>query len=158
MAGRFVPNISFGHPVVRIGLDDRYDQGPELVRWEVATATAGAVLSVNPLDEPNVPASKRNTGELLERWQRERGLGEGEPASREGELSAWTGAAGGEDASPPDLLQALWDGLSAGDYFAVLACLQQTHDRQDLLQRLRLLARDRQAMSPASGLLRGGAA
>jgi transaldolase/glucose-6-phosphate isomerase len=141
-----------GHPVVRIALDDRYDLGAELVRWEVATATAGAVLGVNPFDEPNVTESKRNTRELLERWQRDGDLGEGEPASREGELTAWTGdAEGGEGASPPDLLEALWDGLSAGGYFAVLAYVQQTRDREALLQRLRLLPRDRQQVATTLG-------
>ncbi len=39
----------------RVGL------GAEFFRWEFATAVAGAVLGVNPFDEPNVTESKENT-------------------------------------------------------------------------------------------------
>jgi transaldolase/glucose-6-phosphate isomerase len=140
-----------GHPVVRIGLDDPYDLGAELVRWEVATATAGAILGINPFDEPNVAESKRNTRELLERWRDGGSLGEEAPVAEDGELSAWVGGAGSADASPRALLEALWDGLGAGDYFALLAYVQQTDARQGLLQRLRLLARERRRVATTLG-------
>jgi transaldolase/glucose-6-phosphate isomerase len=40
-----------GHPVVRIVLPDIIDIGAEFFRWEVATATAAAILGVNPFAE-----------------------------------------------------------------------------------------------------------
>lgn len=54
-----------GVPVVLLELEDRLDLGGEFVRWEVATAVAGAVLGVNPFDEPNVNESKAITRSLL---------------------------------------------------------------------------------------------
>lgn len=54
-----------GHPVVRLELEDRLELGAEFLRWEIATATAGAVLGVNPFDEPNVNESKAITRSLL---------------------------------------------------------------------------------------------
>jgi transaldolase / glucose-6-phosphate isomerase len=138
-----------GHAVVRIGLEDAYDLGAELVRWEVATATAGAVIGVNPFDEPNVTESKRNTRELLERWRSKGELGEDEPTAREGALSAWGGEGQGE--SPSARLEALLDGMSPGGYFAVLAYVEQTDARHDLLQRLRLLGRDGQRTATTLG-------
>ena len=33
--------------------------GAEFFRWEFATAVAGAILGINPFDEPNVPKRKR---------------------------------------------------------------------------------------------------
>ncbi len=54
-----------GHPVVRLELEDRAELGAEFLRWEIATATAGAVLGVNPFDEPNVNESKAITRSLL---------------------------------------------------------------------------------------------
>ncbi|HXG39451.1 MAG TPA: hypothetical protein VNJ28_00780, partial [Candidatus Limnocylindrales bacterium] len=54
-----------GHPVVRIELPDPIDLGAEFVRWEVATAIAGAVLGIDPFDQPNVEESKENTRRLL---------------------------------------------------------------------------------------------
>jgi hypothetical protein len=40
--------------------------GGEFYRWEVATATAGRLLSVNPFDEPNVQQAKDATKLLLD--------------------------------------------------------------------------------------------
>jgi glucose-6-phosphate isomerase len=140
-----------GHPVVRIALDDRYDLGAEFVRWEVATVTAGAILGVNPFDEPNVTESKENTRELLAHWRDAGGLDEGEPAAREGELRAWTGDGTGQGTSPKQLLDALWDRLSPGGYFAILAYVQPTDARQELLQRLRTLPRDRRRVATTLG-------
>jgi hypothetical protein len=46
-------------------LDDPYDLGSELFRWELATAVAGAILEINPFDQPNVQEAKDRTAELL---------------------------------------------------------------------------------------------
>jgi transaldolase / glucose-6-phosphate isomerase len=43
-----------------------YELGQEFFRWEFATAVAGAVLGVNPFDQPNVQEAKDRTGALLE--------------------------------------------------------------------------------------------
>ena len=66
-----------GHPVVRIELNDRMALGAEFVRWEMATAVAGAVIGVNPFDEPNVSESKKNTADLLEEWKQKHAFSEG---------------------------------------------------------------------------------
>jgi transaldolase / glucose-6-phosphate isomerase len=46
-------------------LDDPYDLGSEFYRWEFATAVAGAILGINPFDQPNVQEAKDRTRELL---------------------------------------------------------------------------------------------
>ena len=58
-----------GHPVVRFELADPYDLGGEFFRWEIATATAGALLGINPFDQPNVQESKDNTNRLLGQYR-----------------------------------------------------------------------------------------
>jgi hypothetical protein len=55
-----------GHPVVRLTLGSAEDLGAEFFRWEFATAVAGAILGVNPFDQPNVAESKANTEAVLE--------------------------------------------------------------------------------------------
>ena len=50
-----------GHPVIRIEIADPIDLGAEFVRWEVATAIAGAVLGIDPFDQPNVEEAKERT-------------------------------------------------------------------------------------------------
>jgi len=54
-----------GHPVIRMELSDPIDLGAEIVRWEVATAIAGAVLGIDPFDQPNVEEAKQLTRDLL---------------------------------------------------------------------------------------------
>jgi transaldolase / glucose-6-phosphate isomerase len=46
-------------------LDDAYDLGSEFFRWEFATAVAGAILEINPFDQPNVQEAKDRTGQIL---------------------------------------------------------------------------------------------
>jgi transaldolase/glucose-6-phosphate isomerase len=48
-----------------IELDDPYDLGSEFFRWEFATAVAGAILGINPFDQPNVQEAKDRTSQIL---------------------------------------------------------------------------------------------
>jgi transaldolase/glucose-6-phosphate isomerase len=47
----------------RVG--DPYELGQEFYRWEFATAVAGAIIGINPFDQPNVQAAKDRTNEVL---------------------------------------------------------------------------------------------
>jgi transaldolase/glucose-6-phosphate isomerase len=53
-----------GFPVVRIAVADAYQLGAEFFRWEFATAVAGAILGINPFDQPDVEFSKIETKKL----------------------------------------------------------------------------------------------
>ena len=54
-----------GHPVHGHEIADVYGLGGEFLRWEIAVATAGRVLGIDPFDQPNVQESKDNTRRLL---------------------------------------------------------------------------------------------
>ena len=58
-----------GHPTIRIDVADPIDLGAEAYRWEVATAIAGAVLGIDPFDQPNVEEAKNRTRDLLDRHE-----------------------------------------------------------------------------------------
>jgi glucose-6-phosphate isomerase len=58
-----------GHPIIRIEIADPIDLGAEAYRWEVATAIAGAVLGIDPFDQPNVEEAKELTRKLLARHE-----------------------------------------------------------------------------------------
>ncbi len=58
--------------MARFRFGDRLDLGREMFRWEIATAAAGAVLGVNPFDQPDVQLAK----ELANQAMKDRGLGE----------------------------------------------------------------------------------
>src|SRR6185312_8798111 len=41
-----------GHPVARIRVQDIWHIGQEFFRWEIATAVAGAIIGIDPFDQP----------------------------------------------------------------------------------------------------------
>ncbi len=55
-----------GAPVVQLPWDGPQQLAAEVVRWEVATAVAGALLGVNPFDQPDVQSAKAATAQVLE--------------------------------------------------------------------------------------------
>src|SRR6202043_3929061 len=59
-----------GHPAVPIPVPDCYPIGQEFFRWELATAVAGAVLGIDPFDQPDVEASKVRTRELTAAYEK----------------------------------------------------------------------------------------
>jgi transaldolase/glucose-6-phosphate isomerase len=50
-----------GHPVITLNAEDAYDIGAEFYRWETAVAAAGALLGINPFDQPDVQEAKALT-------------------------------------------------------------------------------------------------
>ncbi len=63
--GHLVALEEAGHPLARFRLTDRHDLGAEMFRWEVATAAAGAVLELNPFDQPDVQLAKELASEAM---------------------------------------------------------------------------------------------
>jgi transaldolase / glucose-6-phosphate isomerase len=47
-----------GFPIVRIRLPGRVEIGEEFFRWEMAIASAGAILGIDPYDQPDVEFAK----------------------------------------------------------------------------------------------------
>lgn len=119
-----------GHPVVHLELDDRIDLGAEFLRWEIATAAAGAVLGVNPFDEPNVNESKAITRSLL---TRDTVASHDHPIATRGSLQFFGPPPISDDGNP-------LAGLFASPpctYAAVLAFFAAATDRDAALEKLR---------------------
>jgi transaldolase/glucose-6-phosphate isomerase len=120
---------SAGHPVVDIVLDDPLDLGETFFLWELATAVAGALLGINPFDQPNVQESKDNTKRLLD------------------EFTA-SGTMGGarHDRPKPDDAEAIGSLLSSvkkGDYVALTEYFAETNRRDELIAKIReIVARE----------------
>ena len=58
-----------GHPVVQLSVPDVYHLGAEFFRWEIATAVAGSILSLDPFDQPDVEAAKIATKKLTSAFE-----------------------------------------------------------------------------------------
>lgn len=61
--------ITNGHPVISIHVNDTYDLAAQFYLWEVAVATACAVIGVNSFDQPDVQDAKLRTLAGLEAYR-----------------------------------------------------------------------------------------
>jgi transaldolase/glucose-6-phosphate isomerase len=127
------------HPVVTIELNDPLDFGQEFFRWEIATATAGSILGINPFDQPNVQESKDNTNRLLDTVREQGELPEEKPALVEAPLSLYAPRAAG---TIVETLQRFLTQARAGDYVALMAYLTEDWATEQALQAIRLRLRD----------------
>lgn len=127
-----------GDPVARIELGGPSELGAEFFQWEVATATACAILGVNAFDEPNVAESKRNTREILESLDGDGELpeDEAEAAAADERLSVYgDGIPPGTD--PAEAVRRFVDRPRPGEYLAILSYLKRTPERHEALQGIR---------------------
>ncbi|HYG63614.1 MAG TPA: hypothetical protein VEL74_13615 [Thermoanaerobaculia bacterium] len=118
-----------GHPVAVFRLGRKADLGAEMFRWEVAVAAAGAVLGLNPFDQPDVQLAK----ELATRAMKERGQGNAAVSSG-GEVKAEA-----LDGAMEDWLA----GVGPGSYLGLHAYLPPRPATDEALSRLQALLRDR---------------
>jgi transaldolase/glucose-6-phosphate isomerase len=139
-----------GHPVVRITLMRPDLIGQEFFRWEVATAIAGAVLGINPFDQPDVEASKVKTRALTDEFEKTGQLSGQEPFLTQDGLAFYSEASLAGD-SPEAVLKAHFARLEPGDYAAVLAYIQRNETYEALLTRLRTHIRDRYRTATVGG-------
>jgi glucose-6-phosphate isomerase len=115
-----------GHPVSVLPFEgDFVDLGGQVLLWELATALVGALLGIQPFDQPDVAAAKAATAEVLA----------GGPPSI--------------DATPLDDLLA---GVGPGDYLAIQAFVDPGAPEVAAIERARVALRDRLRVATTVGL------
>jgi glucose-6-phosphate isomerase len=125
--------------------------GAEFVRWEIATAIAGALLEINPFDEPNVKQAKDATTTLLGTYESTGALPRATPdMTLDGGITLTASRQAREQLSGagPDALLTL---LRPGDYFALLAYIDPQALTGDLAS-FRNAVRDRTHAATATGV------
>ena len=162
-----------GHPVIRIDMSDPIDLGGEFVRWEVATAIAGAVLGIDPFDQPNVEEAKELTRRVLSEsdtagrgrqdtalnWSGARDIeveqGQGVPILADGDGLTLIGDAvmrlTADDGTVPGELARHLARRRPNAYLAVQAFIAPTAGRDEALARIRRLLRDRTTRATTAG-------
>jgi glucose-6-phosphate isomerase len=141
-----------GHPVLRWTSPRLLDLGAEMLRWEIATAAASAVLEVDPFDEPNVSEAKAATQAVLQRYLADGRFPERTASATDGALSAFVPAkAAAPGAGPEAWLAGLLAQAKPGDYFAVLAYVYRTDAREASLEAVRAAGRDRVKLATTLG-------
>jgi len=141
-----------GHPVIRLTIEDPMDLGGEFVRWEVATAIAGAILAIDPFDQPNVEEAKERTRRLLATAAV--GVLEGADvaaaaAAETGPELLWIEELG--EAALAEAIRASLGPRKAGRYVAIQAFVAPTPERDAAFERIRALVRDRTWYATTAG-------
>jgi transaldolase/glucose-6-phosphate isomerase len=137
-----------GQPVVRITLSDAMQIGQEFFRWEMATAVAGAMLAINPFDQPDVEAQKVKTRELTTAYEKSGALPPETPFLVADGISLFADPANAAALKPGatslmGALKAHLDRAGAGDYVALLAYIDRNPAHTEALTRIRRIIRDR---------------
>ncbi len=138
-----------GQPVVTIDMADRLDMAQEFFRWEIATATAGAILGINAFNQPNVQESKDNTNRLLQVVVEQGRLPEEVQSVAEGPVSLYV--QGDAAASVTETLRRFLGQARPGDYVALLAYLTEGPAVEPALEDLRHTLRDRLRLATTVG-------
>jgi transaldolase/glucose-6-phosphate isomerase len=128
-----------GHPVVRIRLNDKLDIAQEFFRWEFAVPAAGAVIGIQPFNQPDVQLAKE-----LARQAMKAGGGKEMPAGAEP-----VPVAKGEE-----LRQAFgaWLGKAQpGNYIALQAYLEPKEETTAPLEAIRQALRERTKLATTAG-------
>lgn len=149
--------VTAGRPVVRVDVPEPYGLAGEFFRWEIATAVAGAVMGINPFDQPDVEASKIETRKLTDDAEATGALPAETPALSDAGLRLYTDAgnaaalrpAGGTSAA--GWIDAHLARLGAGDYLALLAYIPMTAAHEAALTRMRTAVRDRRRVATCVG-------
>jgi hypothetical protein len=127
---------------------DRLDLGEQFFLWEIATATAGALLRINPFDQPNVQESKEFTAKILDEIRKEGMVPEAGMEMSHGPLRLYL--AGGAS-SVPQALSLFFEGAAQNDYLAILAYLTENEVNESGLRRIRALVKDKVRIAATIG-------
>ena len=147
--GKLAALEAAGHPVVRIVMKSIDHIGQEFFRFKMATAVAGAVLGINPFNQPDVEAAKIKTRELTAAFEKTGSLPAEQPVIATAEADIYTDEANaaalrkaGANGTLGSWIKAHLSRPGSGDYFALLAYIARDRGSIDTLQKMRLAVRN----------------
>jgi transaldolase/glucose-6-phosphate isomerase len=144
-----------GNPVVRITIGDSYQLGQIFYLWEMAIAAAGAVIGINPFDQPDVEASKNKTRELTDQYEKSGALPEDAPMFRQSGIAVYGDARDREQLLKArnlgDVLRFHLGRFGAGDYFALLAYIENSDAHHAELNAMRMKIRNARHVATCLG-------
>lgn len=133
--------VQRGFPVLKLDMSDKYQLGSMFLLWEIATAAAGAILGIDPFDQPNVQEAKTLTKQVLAK------LAAGDvPAEVSAELLVCKDLK--NEVEMDTLAQDFYSLLESNDYIAILPYLWPCAETDAALQELRdkMLCRTKRAV------------
>lgn len=136
---------SKGHPTVVIELAEKENLGQEFYRWEFATAVAGAIMQINPFNQPDVESAKIEARKITDEYEQTGELPAETPIFEADDIKIFTGAdyaaslkkgIEGEE-TLGKYIESHIAHLQENDYFAVLAYVEMNAEHEELLQQIR---------------------
>ena len=137
-----------GQPVITIHMRDRLDLGEQFFIWEIAAATAGALLRINPFDQPNVQESKEFTAKILDEVRKEGRVPEAKMELSHGPLRLYLASGA---SSVPQALSLFFQQAAQNDYLAILAYLNENESNESRLRRIRTIVKDKMRIATTVG-------
>ena len=134
-----------GHPVARISVKDIWHIGQEFFRWEIATAVAGAIIGIDPFNQPDVEASKDKTRALTDDYEKTHCLPGETPVFRENGLALYADPRNAGELGRHNTLTGylkshfgrVHAGAKSGDYVALLAYIERNEAHTQALTAMR---------------------
>lgn len=146
-----------GHPVVRILMKSIEHLGQEFFRFEMATAVAGAVLGINPFDQPDVEAAKIKTRELTSAFETTGALPTERPVVSTADADLYTDEsnaaalrAAGANGDLGSWIKAHLSRSQAGDYVALLGYIERDKATISALQKMRIAVLEKRHVATAA--------
>lgn len=147
-----------GHPVIRIDVTDPQHIGQEFFRFEIATAVAGAVMGINPFDQPDVEAAKIRTRELTAAFEKTGALPDETAVTTDGPIAIYTDARNAEalrkagaNGGIASWLKAHFGRIQGGDYATLLAYIDRDAAHLATAHSMRMAIRDRKHVATCVG-------
>lgn len=129
------------YPVMTLVMDDVYQLGAMFLLWEIATAAAGAILGIDPFDQPNVQEAKTRTKNVLAELEKGN-----VPAEVSAPILVSADIAG--EVKMETLAQDVYSLLESNDYVALLPYVYPSEEVENALLALRdkIMARTKRAV------------
>ena len=136
-----------GHPVATLSMTDIGALGQEFFRWEIAVAVAGAVIGIDPFDQPDVEASKVKTRQLTDEYEKTQRLPPQQPVFEQDGMALYADPRNAEQLGRHNTLDGYlkshFGRIGAGDYAAFLAYVDRTPQATRAMTEMRSFVRDR---------------
>ena len=150
---------AYGHPFVTIEIDEKLNIGQEFFRWEFATAVAGAIMEINPFNQPDVESAKIEARKITDKYEETGELPSEEPFIESDGIKLFSSEEYIEflDEQIPSektfesYLDTHIKQLQEYDYFAVLGYIEMNEENEKLLQELRHKVLKKEMVATALG-------
>ncbi|WP_235209634.1 MULTISPECIES: hypothetical protein [Sphingobium] len=144
--------VAAGQPMVRITLASKDLIGQEFFRWEVATAFAGAVIGIDPFDQPDVEDAKIATRKLIDKYEESGALAPETPFHQD---AAMAFSAPGDHmfaaTNPVEILRDHFASAEPGAYVGFLVYLERNAEHEAAVARMRQAVVEAKGVATVAG-------